>query len=165
MTPAPLNFLVLCTGNSARSILGEALVNHLSNGRATGYSAGSKPGGVVNAVALETLSRHGVPCADARSKSWDEFACADAPRMDVVLTVCDSAANEVCPVWPGVPVHVHWGLPDPAHLEPIEARRAAFESVYQTLNARFRQLFAESPEVLTPLELKNLLTRIADEQP
>ena len=99
----PLNILILCTGNSARSILGEALVGHVSKGRAQGFSAGSAAAGQVNPVALETLARHGVPLSQARSKSWDEFATATAPRMDIVITVCDSAGRETCPVWPGAP--------------------------------------------------------------
>ncbi len=165
MKPALLNILILCTGNSARSVLGEALVTHCAQGRAQGYSAGSKPGGVVNPVALETLTRHGVACADARSKSWNEFATPDAPRMDIVITVCDSAANEACPIWPGAPVQVHWGLPDPAHVEPMEARRAAFESVYQTLFARFTRLFEEPLEAMNAAERKALLQRIARELP
>lgn len=169
MSQPPLNVLILCTGNSARSVLGEALVSHCSSGRARGFSAGSKPGGVVNPVALETLTRHGVPCADARSKSWDEFARPDAPVMDIVITVCDSAANEACPVWPGAPVRVHWGLPDPAHVEPMTARQAAFEAVYQTLQARFDRffgrLFAEPVETMSPAECQALLNRIAKEIP
>jgi arsenate reductase len=131
-----LNVLVLCTGNSARSILGEMLFNHLGAGRVKAYSAGSKPAGRVNPVALETLGKHGVPCAGARSKSWDEFAAPGAPAIDFIFTVCGNAANEPCPVWPGHPTTAHWGVPDPAHVEPIEARRAAFEEAYQALRKR-----------------------------
>lgn len=159
----PLNVLVLCTGNSARSILGEALVENLSGGRARGYSAGSRPGGVVNPVALETLARHGVAMAEARSKSWDEFAGAEAPAMDIVITVCDSAGRETCPVWPGAPVRVHWGIPDPAHVEPLAARRDAFEVAFQTLSRRLTAFFAEPLEQMTPAERKALLQRIAAE--
>ncbi len=130
------NVLVLCTGNSARSILGEMLFNHLGNGRIKAYSAGSKPGGVVNPVALETLAKHGVPCEGARSKSWDEFAAPEAPKFDFIFTVCGNAAQETCPVWPGHPTTAHWGIPDPAHVEPMEARREAFEQAYQSLKQR-----------------------------
>ena len=160
----PLNILVLCTGNSARSILGEALATHLSSGRARGYSAGSKPAGQVNPVALETLARHGVPIADPRSKRWDEFAAPDAPRMDIVLTVCDSAGKESCPVWPGAPVQVHWGIPDPAHVEPLAARREAFERAFQTLARRFEKFFANDVEALSPAERRTLLQEIAREE-
>ncbi|MCF8184434.1 MAG: arsenate reductase ArsC, partial [Polynucleobacter sp.] len=103
-----INVLVLCTGNSARSILGEMLFNHLANGRVNAYSAGSKPAGQVNPVALETLANHGVPAAGARSKSWDEFAVASAPTFDFIFTVCGNAAAEACPVWPGHPATAHW---------------------------------------------------------
>ena len=173
----PLNILILCTGNSARSILGEALVGHVSQGRARGYSAGSKPAGQVNPVALETLARHGVHIADPRSKSWDEFAAPGAPKMDIVITVCDSAGKELCPVWPGAPVQVHWGIPDPAHVEPLEARRAAFEVAFQTLKRRFEKFFVTkgnpygategSPsgtsvvDAMNPTERKAMLQQIA----
>ncbi len=156
-----LNILILCTGNSARSILGEALVTHVSQGRALGFSAGSKPAGAVNPVALETLANHGVPLPEARSKRWDEFAAADAPRMDIVITVCDSAGREACPVWPGAPVQVHWGIPDPAHVEPIEARREAFEVAFQTLSGRFEKFFAQAVETMSTAERKSLLQNIA----
>ena len=136
------NVLVLCTGNSARSILGEMLFNHLGNGRIKAYSAGSKPGGVVNPVALETLQKHGVPCEGARSKSWDEFALQDAPHIDFIFTVCSNAANETCPVWPGHPTTAHWALPDPAHVEPMAARRTAFEEAYQSLKRRIEAFLA-----------------------
>lgn len=138
----PLNVLVLCTGNSARSILGEMLFNHLGQGRIKAYSAGSKPSGVVNPVALETLKKHGVPYEGSRSKSWDEFAQASAPEFDFIFTVCDNAANETCPIWPGHPSTAHWGIPDPAHVEPIEARRVAFEAAYQALHKRISAFLA-----------------------
>jgi arsenate reductase len=136
------NVLVLCTGNSARSILGEMLFNHLGAGRVRAWSAGSKPGGVVNPVALETLAKHGVPCAGARSKSWDEFAVPSAPTIDFIFTVCGNAAQETCPVWPGHPTTAHWGIPDPAHVEPMEARREAFEDAYQSLKKRIASFLA-----------------------
>lgn len=134
--------LVLCTGNSARSILGEMLFRHLGQGRIEAYSAGSKPGGVVNPVAIETLRKHGVPCEGARSKSWDEFAVSSAPAIDFIFTVCGNAAQETCPVWPGHPTTAHWGIPDPAHVEPMEARREAFEEAYQSLKKRVAAFLA-----------------------
>lgn len=138
----PFKVLVLCTGNSARSILGEMLFNHLGRGRVTAYSAGSKPAGTVNPVALETLAKHGVAHEGARSKSWDEFARPDAPMIDFVFTVCGNAAGEPCPVWPGHPATAHWGIADPAHVEPLEARRQAFEMAYQALHERISAFLA-----------------------
>ena len=137
------NVLVLCTGNSARSILGEALFNHLGQGRVRAFSAGSKPSGEVNPVALETLGEHSVPLPqDVRSKSWDEFAAPGAPRFDYIFTVCASAAGETCPIWPGHPTTAHWGIADPAHVEPMEARREAFEVAYQALKKRIKAFLA-----------------------
>ena len=130
------NVLVLCTGNSARSILGEALFNHLGNGRVRAFSAGSQPSGTVNPLALETLAAHGVPLPEARSKSWDEFAVPGAPALDFIFTVCASAAGEACPIWPGHPATAHWGIADPAHVEPLTARQAAFETAYAELEKR-----------------------------
>lgn len=138
-----INVLVLCTGNSARSILGEALFNHLGAGRVRAYSAGSQPSGRVNPVALETLEKHGVPLpSDVRSKSWDEFAAPGAPQIDYIFTVCASAAGETCPIWPGHPMTAHWGIADPAHIEPMEARREAFEVAYQALEKRIKAFLA-----------------------
>jgi arsenate reductase len=145
----PLNVLVLCTGNSARSILGEMLFNHLGQGRIKAHSAGSKPGGTVNPVAIETLQQHGIPCAGSRSKSWDEFAVPGAPEFDFIFTVCANAANETCPVWPGHPTTAHWALPDPAHVEPMEARRAAFEDAYQSLRKRISAFLALPLETMS----------------
>lgn len=130
-----MNILILCTGNSARSILGEALFTARSEGRITGYSAGSQPTGQPNPFAIETLERHGLPTDTARSKSWEEFGAPGAPVMDAVITVCDSAASETCPIWPGAPVRAHWGLPDPAGIDDPEKARAAFETTYQKLAA------------------------------
>lgn len=144
-----LDILVLCTGNSARSILGEMLFKQLGAGRVQAWSAGSKPAGQVNPVALETLERHGVPCAGARSKSWDEFAIADAPQFDFIFTVCGNAAKETCPVWPGHPATAHWGIDDPAQVEPPEARRAAFETAYQELRRRVEAFLALPLETMS----------------
>ena len=149
------NVLVLCTGNSARSILGEALFNHLGGGRIRAFSAGSQPSGTVNPVALETLQKHGVPLPEARSKSWDEFAAPDAPQLDFIFTVCASAAGEACPIWPGHPATAHWGINDPAHVEPLAARRAAFETAYQQLEMRitaFIKLPLETMSTVTIVE-------------
>ncbi len=149
----PFNVLVLCTGNSARSILGEALFNHLGRGRVKAFSAGSKPSGTVNLVALETLGKHGVPLPqDVRSKSWDEFAAAGAlgiPRIDYIFTVCASAAGETCPIWPGHPTTAHWGIADPAHVEPMEARREAFETAYRSLEKRIKAFLALDLETMS----------------
>ena len=146
------NVLVLCTGNSARSILGEMLFNHLGQGRVRAWSAGSKPGGAVNPVALETLRKHGIPCEGARSKSWDEFgpnAVPEPPTFHFIFTVCGNAAQETCPVWPGHPATAHWGIPDPAHVEPVEARRTAFEEAYQSLKKRVEAFLALPLETMT----------------
>ena len=152
--------LVLCTGNSARSILGEALFNHLGAGRIKAYSAGSKPAGSVNPVALQTLARHGVPVQDARSKSWYEFALPTAPSLDFIFTVCGNAAAEACPVWPGHPATAHWGVPDPAHVEPMEARREAFEAAYQSMKTRIEAFLALPLESMTPQEAAQAARRI-----
>ena len=129
MTDAPFNVLFLCTGNSARSIMAEALLNFRGRGRFNAFSAGSHPKGEVHPLAIETLQRHGVPVGKPRSKSWDEFAAESAPALDFVFTVCDRAAAEVCPIWPGQPMTAHWGLPDPAATEgPGEERHRAFAS-------------------------------------
>ena len=149
------NVLVLCTGNSARSILGEALFNHLGGGRIRAFSAGSQPSGTVNPVALETLQKHGVPLPEARSKSWDEFAAPDAPQFDFIFTVCASAAGEACPIWPGHPATAHWAINDPAHVEPLAARRAAFETAYQQLEKRIAAF------IKLPLETMSTVT-VAD---
>lgn len=141
MTPTTINILVLCTGNSARSILGEAIINRLGEGRFHAFSAGSFPKGAVHPGALRLLARHGYARDGLRSKSWDEFAVPGAPPIDLVITVCDNAAGEVCPIWPGHPVKVHWGLPDPAAEEGDDAAvDAAFEAAYAALSRRIAQL-------------------------
>lgn len=147
------NVLVLCTGNSARSILGEALFNHLGGGRIRAFSAGSQPAGKVNPVALETLANHGISVTDARSKSWDEFSGPQAVTIDFVFTVCANAANEPCPIFPGKPTTAHWAIPDPAHVEPMEARRVAFELAYQQLAQRIRAFLALPLESMSQNEI------------
>ena len=163
MKHAPFNVLVLCTGNSARSILAEALFNHLGGGRFKAYSAGSQPSGTVNPVALETLDRHGVPLPEARSKSWDEFAAPDAPHMDFIFTVCASAAGEACPIWPGKPTTAHWGIADPAHVEPLAARREAFATAYRQLARRIGAFVALPLETLSAQEIAAAARRIHEE--
>lgn len=142
-SPRALNVLILCTGNSARSILAEALFNALGNGRIAAYSAGSKPQGQPHPQALALLQRRGHDSSFARSKSWDEFAAGHSPQMDLIFTVCDNAANETCPVWPGHPATVHWGLPDPAAATGGDEQiRDAFESTYRALTRRITALLA-----------------------
>jgi protein-tyrosine-phosphatase len=137
------NVLFLCTGNSARSILAEAFLNSVGRGRLRGFSAGSHPTGKVNPFALELLEKNGISTAGLRSKSWDEFAKAGAPKMDFVFTVCDGAAGEMCPVWPGHPVKAHWGVPDPAAVQGSEEdKRKAFLDAFTQLSERIR-LFME----------------------
>ncbi len=139
------NVLFLCTGNTARSVLAEGLLNHLGRGRFRAFSAGSQPKGVVNPLALEELRRAGIPAAGFRSKSWDEFARQGAPAMDFVFTVCDSAAREACPVWIGHPVTAHWGVPDPAAVEGSDdVRRLAFREAAAALRRRI-ELFLALP--------------------
>jgi arsenate reductase len=153
-----LNVLVLCTGNSCRSVLGEALLNHLGKGRIQTYSAGSHPLGRVNANALATLQRHGLPTEGYKSQSWDEFA---DHKIDIAITVCDNAAGEVCPVYLNSAIRAHWGLPDPAHVEGTEAEViAAFESTYSALEKRIKEMLALPLEDLTDNELKILLNDI-----
>lgn len=135
------NILVLCTGNSARSILGEAIINRLGDGRNRGFSAGSFPKGQVHPGALRLLERHSYPIVDLRSKSWDEFSGLDAPTIDAVITVCDNAASEMCPIWPGQPIKAHWGLPDPAAVDGDDATvDAAFEATHAALLRRIERL-------------------------
>jgi arsenate reductase len=131
------NVLFLCTGNSARSILGEALLNHLGGGRFRGYSAGSHPKGAVHPMSLNVLEDAGIGTAGLRSKSWDEFAGPDGPKMDFVFTVCDNAAGEACPFWPGQPMTAHWGIEDPAAVTgPDFRQRAAFEEAMRFMRNR-----------------------------
>jgi arsenate reductase (thioredoxin) len=131
------NVLFLCTGNSARSVLGEALLNHIGRGQFRGYSAGSTPKGDVHPMTLKTLEEAGLPTDGLRSKSWDEFALPGAPQMDFVFTVCDNAAGESCPIWPGHPMKAHWGIEDPAAVEgPEFKQRQAFEDALRFMRNR-----------------------------
>jgi arsenate reductase len=148
MTDTPrqvFNVLFLCTGNSARSLLGESIVDSLGRGRFKGFSAGSHPRGAPHPYTLDLLKGLGLPVEGLRSKSWNEFAVAGAPRMDFIFTVCDDAAGEACPVWLGQPMTAHWGIPDPAAVEGAEIeRRAAFRQAYAALENRIR-LFISLP--------------------
>jgi arsenate reductase len=154
------NVLFLCTGNSARSILAEAYLNSAGHGRFRGYSAGSNPGGRVNPFALELLEKNRIPILALRSKSWDEFATPGAPRMNFVFTVCDSAA-EACPFWPGQPMTVHWGVPDPAAVEGSEEeKRRAFRQAFTALSARINLLLNLPLDKLDKLALKAKLIEI-----
>ena len=149
------NVLFLCTGNSARSILAEALLNHLGKGRFRGFSAGSLPKGEVHPLSLDLLRSVRLPPADLRSKSWNEFARPGAPMMDFVFTVCDQAAGEVCPIWPGHPLTAHWGVPDPAAVDgPDSARRAAFKGALMALERRIKLFTSLRVEALDRLALK-----------
>jgi protein-tyrosine-phosphatase len=142
----PKNVLILCTGNSARSIMAEAIFNREGGGRWRAFSAGSQPTGEPNPFALRQLRAEGYDTGFARSKSWDEFAGEDAPAMDLVVTVCDSTAEEICPVWPGAPLRAHWGVPDPTAVDGSEEqRRAAFEETYGALHGRIAA-FLSLPE-------------------
>jgi arsenate reductase len=134
------NVLFLCTGNSARSILAEALLNHVGSSRFRAWSAGSHPKGAVHPMAIATLEAHGIPTAGLHSKSWDAFAGKEAPQIDLVVTVCDNAAAETCPVWPGHPVTAHWGIPDPAAVDGVDEQRRAFENTFDVLHRRVSRL-------------------------
>lgn len=139
------NVLFLCTGNSARSVLGESILNHLAGKRFRGFSAGSHPKGAVHPMTLHLLRQLDLPTDGLRSKSWDEFALQGAPRMDFIITVCDNAAGEACPFWPGHPATAHWGFEDPAAVEGSDAdKRAGFEQVFQQIRARV-QMFVDLP--------------------
>jgi arsenate reductase len=160
MTYRPYNVLFLCTGNSARSILAESLLNHWGRGRFRGFSAGSFPKGHVHPLAIELLKWTKLPTEGLRSKSWDEFAVAGAPPIDFVITVCDNAAGEVCPIWPGKPLTAHWGIADPAAVENDAEKGAAFRRALTELEARI-QLFVNLPiETLDRLKLQQAIRTI-----
>jgi protein-tyrosine-phosphatase len=155
------NVLFLCTGNSARSILAEALVNHWGEARFCGFSAGSHPKGRVHPLALELLTRLGFPTADLRSKDWSEFSGPDAPGMDFVVTVCDKAAAESCPVWPGQPMTAHWSTPDPAAVRgDRKTRMLAFRRAFSELEHRIRSFISLPVENLEPMSLQKELDAI-----
>jgi len=160
MNKKQYNVLVLCTGNSARSILAEVLFNKLGQGRFKAWSAGSRPAGKINPGALEWLQANGYSTEGLRSKSWDEFARPGAPEFDFVFTVCDNAAGEVCPVWYGAPMTAHWGIPDPAHVEGDEARRAAFIRAAEQLTRRIQQFMSLPLEQLDKATVKEKLDAI-----
>jgi protein-tyrosine-phosphatase len=156
----PYNVLFLCTGNSARSILAEVMLNHLGQGKFRAYSAGSHPRGSVHPFTLDTLQRLHLPSAGLRSKSWEEFAQPGAPQLDFVFTVCDDAAGEVCPVWPGKPITAHWGVPDPAALPGTEAeKRELFLQVALMLQRRI-ELFINLP--MAQLDTMTLQAQLKD---
>ena len=161
MSQVPMNVLFLCTGNSARSIMSEVMMNAMAKGRFIAHSAGSMPTGTVNPLAIELLRKNRLPTDGLRSKSWDEFAAAGAPPLDFVFTVCDNAAGEVCPMWPGQPVTAHWGVEDPAAIEGSEEeKRKAFFRAFTTLQRRI-ELFLSLPLAkLDKLSLQQRLNEI-----
>ena len=158
MSTSPMNVLFICTGNSARSIIAESLLNQLGAGKFRAYSAGSHPAGAVNPKALVLLQRNRFPTSELRSKKWDEFASPGAPHMDFVLTVCDKAAGEVCPLWPGQPMSAHWGVPDPAAVQGTpEQVDKAFTDAFLVLQRRIT-LFLNLP--MDKLEKLSLLQEL-----
>lgn len=163
MAEKTYNVLFLCTGNSARSIMAEALVTTLSNGKFKGYSAGSQPGGVVNPFAIEKVEKTGYPVENLRSKSWDEFARPEAPRMDFIITVCDNAAGEMCPVWPGHLTSAHWSFQDPAAVSGAEGeKRGAFDKVFKQLAIRIHAFISLPFHLLDEAAIQREIRRIGD---
>jgi arsenate reductase len=161
MAAPPCHVLFICTGNSARSIIAEGLLNHMGKGRFVGHSAGSHPKGRVHPQALQTLAWLGIPTDGFRSKSWDEFAQPGAPQMDFVFTVCDQAAGEACPFWPGQPMTAHWGTPDPAAVEgPDDTKAQAFRDTAVTLRRRLELLLALPLDKLEPLAVRTEVRHI-----
>lgn len=161
MAEKQYNVLFLCTGNSARSIMAEALLNHLGRGRFRAFSAGSHPTGRVHRTALATLEKNHLPTADARSKSWDEFATPEAPPLHFVFTVCDRAAQEMCPIWPGQPMTAHWGVADPAAVEGTDQEiERAFNLAFRELSARIGIFTSLRLDALDDLALKRELDAI-----
>ena len=161
MIVTPHNVLFLCTGNSARSIMAEALLNHMGQGRFKAYSAGSHPTGKVNPFALEQIALAKFPTDGLRSKAWDEFAQPGAPDLHFVFTVCDNAAGEVCPIWPGQPITAHWGIADPAAVEGSDEQiRKAFLTAFNTLSRRISLFTSLRLETLDRLALKQQLDQI-----
>jgi arsenate reductase len=161
MTAIPYNVLFLCTGNTARSILAESILTHWSRGRFKAFSAGSHPKGEVHPMALEVLHKYHMPAAGLRSKSWDEFAAPGAPPLHFVFTVCDRAAKEVCPLWPGQPMTAHWGVEDPAAAEGSdETKRRAFMRAFRELDARIKIFTSLRLEMLDRMSLQRQLDEI-----
>lgn len=161
MSTKSYNALFLCTGNSARSILAECVLNRLGRGRFHAYSAGSYPRGTVHPYALDLLRRQDYAVDSLRSKSWDEFAVPEAPKLDFVFTVCDNAAGEICPIWPGQPMTAHWGLPDPAAVEGTEVeKRLAFADTLRMLHNRISVFVSLPIDSLDKLTLQNRLLAI-----
>lgn len=159
----PFHVLFLCTGNSARSILAEALLGVIGEGRFAAFSAGSHPAGQVRPFAVELAVKFGYPAEKLRSKSWDEYAAADAPSMDFIITVCDNAAGEICPIWPGHPVSAHWGVADPAAVAGDDAaRRLAYRDAFLVLRRRVELLVALPDERLRGLAAGSALREIAE---
>jgi arsenate reductase len=160
----PYNVLILCTGNSARSIIGEALFNTMGAGRVKALSAGSHPTGRVNPFAIDVVRGLGYPVENLRSKSWDEFAVPGAPELDFVITVCDKAAGEVCPFWPGQPITAHWGFPDPAAVEGTDdEKRAAFAQTLRQMRRRV-ELFLSLPiDALDSLAIEKKVREIGQQ--
>jgi arsenate reductase (thioredoxin) len=157
----PLNVLFLCTGNSARSVMAESILNRLGTGKFRAYSAGSHPTGKVNPLALNLLRKTNYDVSALRSKSWEEFAAPGAPKLDFVFTVCDDAAAEVCPIWPGQPMTAHWGLPDPAKAEGTEAEKHfAFADTMRMLNQRIGIFVSLPLDRLSKLSLQQQLDEI-----
>lgn len=157
------NILFLCTGNSARSIMAEALITTMSNGRFRGFSAGSQPGGVVNPFAIEQVRKTGYPVENLRSKSWDEFAANGAPQMDFIITVCDNAAGEICPIWPGQPISAHWGFEDPAAATGTDDdKRRVFEKVYRQIMGRINSLLGLPIDKLEKTAIQREVKTIGD---
>ncbi len=165
MTERVYNALFLCTGNSARSILAEAILEKEGKGRFKAYSAGSNPTGTVHSYSLDLLKTLGHPTEEMRSKNWDEFSRADAPQLDFVFTVCDNAAGETCPAWPGQPMTAHWGIPDPAAVTGSEAeKRAAFTEAYRMMFNRISLFLALPLDSIDKMSLQNRLTEIGAEK-
>lgn len=161
MRSSPYNVLFICTGNSARSIMAEGLLNALGAPNFSAWSAGSHPTGTVNPLAIATLQRMGLPDADFRSKNWDEFSEPGAPQIDFIFTVCDNAAGEVCPFWPGQPITAHWGIPDPASASGDEAQRSeAFAHAAMELKRRIELFLALPLNSLDTIALRHELSEI-----
>ena len=165
MADRSYNVLFLCTGNSARSIMAEAILNHRAHGRFQAFSAGSHPTGTVNPAAIALLSTLQLPTQGLRSKNWEEFARPDAPALDFIITVCDNAAGEVCPVWPGRPLTAHWGVADPAHVETEVARAQAFREAFRILERRIDQFVSLPIQSLDALALAQQVRAIGRSSP